>query len=261
MIVDLLRPLVLRVLRVPPEPIDPAGGHESLRVFRAAENYLRYRQLAWVIKQLAAIAGLVVGLFMFREFVMTRVDHTTVRTVLIVAEVVAVLTALGSIVFSYVVLVLDYENRWYKVTDRSLRIREGVVHVREMTMTFANIQNIEITQGPLQRMLGIADLKVQTAGGGGGATSTEGGNDPILFSMHIGYFRGVDNAVEIRDLMTERLRWLRDAGLGDVDDTSADTASAPQGPAPALAAVLEGMRREAADLRAAAERLAVRGGV
>jgi membrane protein YdbS with pleckstrin-like domain len=57
---------------------------------------------------------------------------------------------------------LDFEKRWYVVTDRSFRVREGVVFVREMTVTFANIQNISISQGPIQRAVGIADLRVDT---------------------------------------------------------------------------------------------------
>jgi membrane protein YdbS with pleckstrin-like domain len=64
---------------------------------------------------------------------------------------------------SYVTIRLDYEFRWYKTTHRSLRIREGVWLVREMTMTYANIQDISVSQGPLQRLFGIADLpKVPT---------------------------------------------------------------------------------------------------
>ena len=49
--------------------------------------------------------------------------------------------------FSFAVLRLDYEKRWYIVTDRSLRIREGVLNVREMTVMFANIQNVSVMQG------------------------------------------------------------------------------------------------------------------
>ena len=87
---------------------------------------------------------------------------------------------------------LDYEMRWYKVTDRSLRIREGVWRMREMTMMFDNIQNISITQGPIQRMLNIADLKVQTAGGS--TPVPQQGQKGMTFDMHTGYFRGIDTA-------------------------------------------------------------------
>ena len=86
-------------------------------------------------------------------------------------------------------------------------------------MTFANIQQITIRQGPLQRLLRIADLEVRSAGGGSGSHYGEGsGHGGGTHSMHLGYFRGVENAGAIRDLMLERLRRWRDTGLGDPDE-------------------------------------------
>ena len=111
---------------------------------------------------------------------------------------------------------LDYELRWYMVTDRSMRLREGIYSVREMTLTFANVQNISIRQGPLQRYLGISDVVVQTAGGGASAHSHEGGGESA--SMHTGVLRAVDNAEHVRDLILDRLKRMRDSGLGDPDD-------------------------------------------
>src|SRR5690606_22403668 len=128
---------------------------------------------------------------------------------------------------------------------------EGVMSVREMTMTFANIQNIKITQGPIQRMLGISDLMVQTAGGGGVVTP-DGQQGGVLFNMHIGYFRGVDNAEEILALMQERLRKQRSAGLGDSDDVEQEE---QDGAAPETSVLdaARAMLEEARALRLAAE--------
>jgi uncharacterized membrane protein YdbT with pleckstrin-like domain len=126
------------------------------------------------------------------------------------------------------------------LTDRAIRIREGIATVREKTIALANIQNIAIRQGPLQRFLGIADVEVKTAGGGGQSAEMEGGRkhgDP----MHVGYFRGVDNAEEIRDLLREGVRRQRDAGLGDPDEP------VDHGLAPAI----EDLLREARALRSA----------
>ena len=97
--------------------------------------------------------------------------------------------------FALALVRLDFEKRWYLVTDRSLRVREGIVNVREMTITFANIQNISISQGPIQRLLGIADLRVDTAGGGPSRSEKEEGGE----NLHTVRFRGVNNADEIRD--------------------------------------------------------------
>src|SRR5208337_4922580 len=106
-------------------------------------------------------------------------------------------------VFSLAVVRLEYEKRWYVVTDRSLRIREGVVTVREMTVNFANIQNIAISQGPIQRLLAIADVRVDTAGGGR-QSEARGASE----NLHTAWFRGVNDANEIRELIQQRLRLL-----------------------------------------------------
>ncbi len=123
---------------------------------------------------------------------------------------------LAQIPFTYALRRLDYELRWYIVTDRSLRIRTGLVRLQESTMSFANLQQVEVKQGPLQRLLKLADVQVQSAGGGSGDQSHGQGHDHD--SLHTGIFHSVDNANEIRDLILERLRQFRQAGLGDPDD-------------------------------------------
>ena len=122
---------------------------------------------------------------------------------------------------TYAVRRLDYEMRWYMVTDRSLRLRHGVWKVSESTMSFANLQQVLVTQGPVQRILGLGDVKVQSAGGGGSEKPHQKSED-----MHVGLFHSVTNAPQIRDLILERLRRFREAGLGDPDESHAPNAVA-----------------------------------
>jgi membrane protein YdbS with pleckstrin-like domain len=131
---------------------------------------------------------------------------------------------------TYAVRRLDYEMRWYLVTDRSLRLRSGVWKISESTMSFANLQQVVVTQGPLQRLLGLADVKVQSAGGGSGGQSDPEGHD----DMHLGSFHSVTNAPEIRDLILERLRRFRESGLGDPDEKL--TSTSPVAPTTAASA-------------------------
>lgn len=112
---------------------------------------------------------------------------------------------------TYALVRVEFEQHWYIVTDRSLRIRTGVIFLSEATMSFANLQQVEVKQGPLQRLLGLADVRIRSAGGGGGSES--GKHD----QLHTGIFRNVENAEEIRDLIVERLKRFREAGLGDPD--------------------------------------------
>lgn len=249
---DFFRPILIKILRLPPEPPAPFGEYESVRVFRAAPNYFTYRLVLWGIGRTVAFAMLVGGVIFSATALRAWFENQPALLMIVaVLEIFAVISFFFYLGVSFLTLRLDYEMRWYKVTDRSLRIREGVMSVREMTMTFANIQNIKITQGPIQRLLGISDLMVQTAGGGGVVTSDshEGG---VLFNMHVGYFRGVDNAEEVLALMQERLRKQRTAGLGDSDDVEQDEGET-EAPQSNLLDAARAMLEEARAMRLAAE--------
>jgi hypothetical protein len=133
-----------------------------------------------------------------------------------VAKGVSLMVYLVQLPITYLILRLDYEQRWYLVTDRSLRLRSGVWSVRELTMSFANLQQITVSQGPLQRILGLADVCVQSAGGGGAVAGHAGAQ---YASLHSGVFHAVENAQEIRDLIVDRLRRFRETGLGDPEES------------------------------------------
>lgn len=235
---ELLKALALRIAKVPPEPHAPAGSPGSIRVFRAAPSYWKYLLVKWGLKQVAGAFAI----FFFLS--LTSTWQATSRAIvsddkhsetgrnrrplkprlerilpgaLHALELMGLGVFLVQLPFSLPATRLNYEMRWYIVTDRSLRLREGIFRVREMTLTFANVQNIAIQQGPLQRLLGIADVVVRTAGGGG-ATDEHGHEGGGGATMHTGTLRAVDNAEQVRDLILDRLRQLRDAGLGDPDD-------------------------------------------
>ncbi len=339
--------LLLRWLKVPPEPHPPHGDPASLRVFRAGKNLFNLRLAGWAFGQALALAGIIFWLVIFIEIegqvqerrrngavpvrptdekslndYVNRIandqkegetpvaapapavtpapannaqakpaaDAATTTTkakpkrprvringwagfkrMLVEIGLVLplwsfpllwVLKSLGFAAYliqlplTYAIRRLDFEMRWYMVTDRSLRIRHGVWKISESTMSFANIQQVVVTQGPLQRVLGLSDVRVQSAGGGGGGESEHGhGQDD---DMHLGLFHGVTNGSEIRDLILARLRHFRESGLGDPDEkntsplaaaTSA-TVHATGTPSDALAAARE-LTAEARALRAA----------
>jgi membrane protein YdbS with pleckstrin-like domain len=197
---------VLRLARVPADPHAPEGAGDSVRVFNAGRNYFTWRLILW------GIANTIVGLILLIGFGLSLLPKLPpfVRTVWWTLEAGALVALLFSMPVTYFLQRLNYEMRWYIVTDRSLRIRSGVVWLQEMTMTFANIQEIRVNANPIERMLGLANVEVQSAGGGG---SHDAHGMPS--SGHVAKFEGVDNAASIRDLIVERLRVYRDSGLGE----------------------------------------------
>ena len=254
-----LKSLMLRLLKVPPKPHLPAGATDSARVFRASKRYLQLKLLNWGGGQVLTFIGLVAALIGLHFIgtgsieVLSNVPHRPIiLRVLGWFEIIGVLGFLVQLPLSLVPVILDWEMRWYIVTDRSLRIREGVWKVSEMTLTFANVQEVSIRQGPLERLFGIANLRVRTAGGGGRINPHEPQSEEK--SGHIGYFRGVDNAPAIRDLILERLKRLRDAGLGDPDQRPSELELVDTDGSPATLDAARELLTEARALRRAVVR-------
>ena len=220
-----VKALMLRLLAVPPEPSLPAGSAGTARVFRASRRYLQLKLLRWAAGQVATLIGLIAALVVYDLIESGGIDlgrHLPFAALVPIAmgflqwlEVFGLIAFVLQLPLTLIPIILDWELRWYIVTDRSLRIREGVWKVSEMTMTFANVQEVSIHQGPLERLMGIADVRVRSAGGG--ASSSSHDREREEKSGHIGYFRGVDGAPAIRDLILERLKKQRDAGIGDAD--------------------------------------------
>ena len=227
---DALIGAVLRLLRVPPRPEAPPGDPDRVRTFRAAPRYFHYKVALWALGQATALIGLIAG-WVALSYANNRINlplgalFGRISTI----EMFAWLAFLVQLPFSYAVVWLDFSMRWYMLSDHSLRIRDGALVVHEKTMTYANVQQITIRQNPLQRALGIATVAVRAAGGGGGEGKDKAGGE-----AREARFEGVANAEQIRDLIRERVRRHRDAGLGDTDE--ATHAARDAAPAATLAA-------------------------
>jgi len=227
----------LRVLfRVPSEPPSlPADSAELLRQVHPAAGFLSYLKLKfWVA--LTAVDGVIAIVWLG-----LAARHPRAALVLLVPALL--IAALPDIV-AYVALQLRYDTTWYVMSARSLRIRRGIWVLREMTITFENVQNIKVTQGPLMRYFGIKNLVVETAGGAAPSVKAEGAGGA---SENQAVLEGLDNADEIRDLIMSRVRASRSAGLGD---EAAHEAGASRGKGHALTPVQVQLLREIRDAAA-----------
>ncbi len=208
MIYDRFRDRLLALLKAPTTPPDPPGGSQgSARTFRADPNFLKLQLIVWG-------GGFAMG--MLAELLMIIfIPHDKGG---LFGWLLLVLTITGAI-GKYFLVRIDYDMRYYVVTDRSLRIREGALIIHESTYTFANIQNLSVNQGPLERYLGLANLVVESAGGGGPSGGDTHGKSPFG-NAHEGKLRGIANAREVRDQILLLMRRYRDAGLGDPEDVA-----------------------------------------
>jgi membrane protein YdbS with pleckstrin-like domain len=83
----------------------------------------------------------------------------------------------------------------YSLEDDSVKMQEGVVWKKNITVPYLKITNVDITQGPIQRALGIGVIHVQTAGAGG----QQGQKAELKIN-------GVKNLDELRDKILENIK-------------------------------------------------------
>jgi membrane protein YdbS with pleckstrin-like domain len=256
---DFLKRIFCSLLRLPDKPKPPVGTAGTLKIFRAAPGFLKYRYLRFF--GLGLINNIFVVIFIAIEVADAfsgPPNRAAVITLFVLLGLYLVTLFLTCIIGVFAIL-LDYDFRWYQVTDRSLRIREGVIRVREMTVTFDNVQEVAVEQGPVQRIFGIADVIVRTAGGKNPLQQAKNKNQPQATDFHKAVFRGVGNAQEIRDLIQNRVRSLQTMGIGQLLRVADTPRKQHKGllTAPAYRQHLLALREEAANLCAVAESIKI----
>lgn len=196
--------VLVRWFRVPAEPPTlPTMANETIQSFRPADGFLRYLKFQyWLLRTVINVPVIVLWVILLVGFPVAGLAVAPIALAIIVIPAM----------LAYVAIHLRYNTTWYVVSDRSLRIRRGIWIIHETTITFENIQNVTVDQGPVQRFFGIADVLVKTAGGGGmGGPHQEN----AAGAGHNGLIEGIDNAPQIRDLIMSRLKRSTSAGLGD----------------------------------------------
>jgi membrane protein YdbS with pleckstrin-like domain len=60
-----------------------------------------------------------------------------------------------------------YKSLEYVIDSDSVKMRKGVFWRKRVDVPYTKITNVDVTQGPVQRMFNIGTIHVQTAGAGG----------------------------------------------------------------------------------------------
>src|SRR5688572_8043580 len=105
----------------------------------------------------------------------------------------AVLTGPGFIILMPL-LFFRYETMRFSFDAEGVHMRWGILFRRQINLTYARIQDIHLTSGFIQRWLGLADVRIQTASGSAGAEMT---------------IEGLLEFEAVRDFLYARMRGLR----------------------------------------------------
>lgn len=97
--------------------------------------------------------------------------------------------------FVLIPMFFRYHTMRYLVDEEGITMRWGVLFRREVSLTFARIQDIHLSSNFLERWLGIAKIQVQTASGSSSAEMT---------------IEGLHDYDAVRDFLYARMRGAKD---------------------------------------------------
>lgn len=209
--------LVMRLFSLP----EPASQDTYDNGEGAALPALAYRR--WKIWAPTVITSLFVGVPTLIASVV-RLSGAAMEDAPIWVFPLTFLAACVVIALSYTLNKVSFLMYEYRFDDLGLHIRRGMGTIQENTISYRNIQNVSIQRNPVDLLLGLSKVIVETAGGGGGeaaaAAAAAGGGGAAAMAMmmgHRGLMMGVDRYVaeDIRRDLEERMRQFHGSGLGD----------------------------------------------
>jgi uncharacterized membrane protein YdbT with pleckstrin-like domain len=111
-----------------------------------------------------------------------------------------------------IVLYFRYHTLRYEVDEEGITMRWGILFRREVSLTYARIQDIHLTSNLVERWLGLAKVQVQTASGSSSAEMT---------------IEGMPQFEAIRDFLYSRMRGARDRVATPAGGAAGELAAAP----------------------------------
>ncbi len=131
-------------------------------------------------------------------------------------------------------LYFRYHTMRYRFDDEGVSMRWGVLFRREINLTYARIQDIHLVSNVVERWLGLARIKIQTASGSAKAEMT---------------VEGIVEYDSLRDFLYARMRGTRAGAESAPLRVAASAASAPALDPSAVAELTTTLRSVAAELK------------
>ncbi|MFQ5349050.1 MAG: PH domain-containing protein [Thermoanaerobaculia bacterium] len=134
------------------------------------------------------------------------------------------------------VLWFRYHTLRYRFDEEGISMRWGVLFHREIHLTYSRIQDIHLVSNAIERWLGLARIKIQTASGSAKAEMT---------------IEGIGAYAELRDFLYTRMRGARggDGGAGTAAAAGEDVSAELVATLRSVAEELRGLRRDLAGRR------------
>jgi len=134
---------------------------------------------------------------------------------------IAGLIIVPAIIYAY--LSLAIKNYHYEFGEKLIVLKQGVISKSQRTVIYGRIQNVTVSQGPLNRLLGLATITLETASEGAGVKlfRQESQNRNYTWQYSLGFY---SNRVGMPGMLREKAIDLRDTIMRRMKENPIDDA-------------------------------------
>ena len=97
---------------------------------------------------------------------------------------------------------LNYKNFSFQVNDENIEIKSGIVSKNSKTIPFHSVQNINLKTGPVQRLFGLASVRIWTSS----QSQLQSSNKKIESNPDGALFLNNIDAEQLQEIMTKKNR-------------------------------------------------------
>jgi len=143
-----------------------------------ADGYHRLQEVSkkpMYLKNLIVFAFVAAAMFLavhFRDFLFDDASDIVCTALLIIFIIIAAYLIIGPQIF--------YKRYRYRLDSDKVEIRRGIITITHTMVPIERIHQVEVSKGPINRMFGLANVVITTAGG---VTSLEYLDEPTAESI------------------------------------------------------------------------------
>lgn len=123
---------------------------------------------AWIISRSIGLVVLI-GIYLIIRFIIPSLYIPKVSDFLLnnkkIVDVIGVILVLFESISAYIEPFFEYKQWSYRITEEEIFFSEGIFFTKSVTIPIVRIQNIKLSEGPINRKFNLATIKIGTAGG------------------------------------------------------------------------------------------------
>lgn len=135
--------------------VNELPGIGELKLVKLEPSYKRVRLIIWGIVSVI----LLIAYFCFYFFILP--EEASIN----IFFMISIPTLIFIIGLSFIVSYYGYHQMAYALRDRDIYYKKGLIFRKTTVIPFNRIQHCEVNHGPVDRIFGLASLKIFTAGG------------------------------------------------------------------------------------------------